>query len=115
MIELSSESLPRKVKDRFGIERVRSVIFVDTVESDGGVGEGDILEECRICGHGNLVYSLASHYHLDGGGSLLWINNVWAWRCSNQECNAPTVFKPEVREEIREKIKTESREYKIVE
>ncbi|SRR6266404_6819843 len=100
MVEtISLEVIPFKVRERFGEENILEVTIVDSIEGNGGIEAGDILQECKICGKGNMVYSLGPGFHMVMG-ELLWIKSIWAWRCNNEDCYAPLVFKTEVRDEM---------------
>ncbi len=96
--------LPDDVLSAVGSEKIKEVLFIPTVET-----EGDPLSEpndCPSCGS-ILDYNRGKYVAVVGDQRLLLIQDIMAYRCPDQYCKLfgkSQLFKTEVMDEVREKI-----------
>lgn len=99
---IAFEAIPLEVREKIRGKEIKEIIYIESILTDGNP-KYKTFDECRVCGGGTLTYSRGPRYDFFNG-TLLWVADIWGYRCDNQDCNSVVLLLPEVTDELRQKI-----------
>lgn len=100
--------VPEKYRAALAGGEIHTVTRIRRIDARD-VPEWTSLGECGVCHVGSLVFTLGSLSQLSDH-NLLLVNEIAGYFCNNPNCESGAVILMDVHTELREKIKSTSRQ-----